>query len=144
MAVDSDPDAYDELSVVVSHGGTLVGIGSHGATFQAWRLESDTWQGAGAFGTTRASATDGRRTAVLANDLATSGEALLAMVTVGGAYHLFGSTDGGHTWTPASPPMPMPAGPQRGAAIVGGAGSPGQLLLAVDDGTGGRVFLAAP
>jgi hypothetical protein len=143
MPVESDPVAYDELSVVVGHEGSLVGIGSQGPAFQAWRLESDGWRRAGAFGSTRASATGGRRTAVIAADLAAAGADLLGLVTVGGAYHLWHSVDGGQSWRPVSAPAPMPAGPQRGAAVVGGTGSSGQMLLAVDDGTTARVFLTA-
>jgi hypothetical protein len=143
MPTESDPAAYDELSVVAEQGGTLVGIGSHGGAFQAWRLASDGWRLAGAFGTTRASATNGRRTAVIATDLAAAGDQLLGMVILGGEHHLWHSPDGGLAWQPVTSPTPMPAGPQRGAAIVGIDGATGQFLLAVDDGADSRVFVAA-
>jgi hypothetical protein len=72
------------------------------------------------------------------------GEHLLAAVILNGAYRLWYSGDGGRNWRPATSPIPMPAGAARGAAIVaipGTGDTPDQILLAVDDGTGGRAFL---
>lgn len=144
MAAESDPVAYDEMSVVAEQDGTLVGVGSNGTTFQSWRLEQDSWRLAGRFGSTEATPIDNRWTPVIAADLAAVGEHLLAAVIFNGAYHLWYSGDGGRGWRPAASPIPMPSGAARGAAIVGipgTGGTPDQILLAVDDGTGGRAFL---
>jgi hypothetical protein len=145
VAVPGSPE-YDEMSVVAKQGDGLVAVGQNGSTFQAWRLTTDGWQLAGRFGSTRADATPGARgTAVAAVDIGVTGGTVVAAVVVGGANQLWWSSDGGAGWRPAPPPIPMPAGSDKGVAVAGvpgQGGSPDRVLVCIDDGNAARVFLA--
>jgi hypothetical protein len=139
--------AYDEMTVVAPQGDELVAIGQNGSTFQAWRLTADGWQLGGRFGAipTAPPAPGVRGTAVIATDLAAAGDSLVGAVILGGAHDLWWSSDHGQTWRPAAAPMTMPAGAGLGVALAGIPGdrdTPDRVILAVDDGTGARLFLA--
>lgn len=136
---------YDEMTLVVEQGDGLVAVGQTGATFQAWRLTEAGWRLGGRFGSTQQSGASSRGGAVIAADLAVAGGTLVTAVIVGGMYELWSSADRGDSWRPVVAPMAMPAGATQGLALAGvpaAGGTPDRVLLAVDDGTGAKVFLA--
>ena len=118
-------------------------VGQSGPTFRAWRFADGAWLPAGRFGSTQGLAQGGRAGAVIATSLTTTPGSVIAAVTDGSAYQAFASADGGQSWRPLPLPMPAPAGTGTGIALAGvvDGGTP-RLLLAVDDGAAGRLFLA--
>lgn len=137
---------YDELTLVVADGDALVAIGQHATTFRAWRLEGGEWRTAGRFDSTQPDAPPtGARGAPQASGLAAASGLIVAAVGDGVANRLWVSSDGGERWGELTAPAALPAGAERAVVvegISGTAGGPGRLLLAVDDGTAGRIFLA--
>jgi hypothetical protein len=142
VPVPAEPE-YDELTLVEAQGDTLVAVGQSGPTFRAWRFVDGTWLPSGRFGSTQGLAQGGRAGAVIATSLTTTPGSVVAAVTDGSAYQAFASADGGQTWRPLPLPMPAPAGTGTGIALAGvvDGGTP-RLLLALDDGAAGRLFLA--
>jgi hypothetical protein len=137
---------YDEITRVVAHGDGLVAIGLNGATFQAWRHTGDSWRMVGRFGSTRpGTVVPGPYTAPVAPALASAGGNLLAAAGDGTQYRLWSSADSGERWREVASPVPLPAGASTGvalAAVSGDSGGSDRVLLVVDDGRAGRIFVA--
>jgi hypothetical protein len=124
---------YDELQRVTVLDGVPVAVGLRGAAFGAWRLDGDTWQPTGAFGTVR----PGGGTSV--RSLVASHGRLLAVTLTPDGYAGWVSADRGGTWRPVTLP-PVPVGADHAVTLT--AASDGRLLLLTDDGRNGRVYLA--
>lgn len=124
-------DEYDELQRVALLDGTPVAVGLRGRGFGAWRDTGDGWQPVGRFG---AAAAHGVPTV---RALAAADGRLVATVSDGAVHHLWLSADGGRSWRPMVGPMAMPAGAEQVATM---ALDGSRLLLAVDDGRGGRAW----
>jgi hypothetical protein len=143
--VPADPE-YDEITRVVAQGDNLVAIGLNGATFQAWRRTGDTWRMAGRFGSTRpGTVVAGPYSAPVAPALAAAGTTLLAAVGDGTQYRLWSSADSGEQWREVASPVPLPAGASAGVALAAVPSVPAgsdRVLLVVDDGRAGRIFVA--
>jgi len=144
VPAEASPD-NDEFSVVTSVSGSLTAIGPHGATFRAWRLESDGWHALGRFGRTHVEPRDGRLTGAIPVGLAAAGDHLVAVVKAGWTYELWASADAGKSWHPVTPPRDLPAEGGQRAAVVGVPGTGQDLdrvLLVVDDGRTAHAYIA--
>jgi hypothetical protein len=124
---------YDELQRVAVLDGVPMAVGLRGSSFGGWRLNGDTWQPAGAFGTVRPGGGSSVRSLVASNGR------LLAVTATAEGYSGWVSTDRGGSWRPVSLPS-VPAGADHAVALT--AGADGRLLLVTDDGVTGRVYLA--
>jgi hypothetical protein len=147
MAVPHDDTAYDELGLVIADGATLVAVGRTGDHFQAWRRTAGGWRYGGTFGSAVLDAVTpgGPLSVPYPADLAGVGGLLVTAVASRGTHELYGSTDGGLTWRFVPLPRPGPAGAGRDVVLAGVPardGAPDRLLMAIDDGTDARLFLA--
>ncbi|HET6533626.1 MAG TPA: hypothetical protein VFH03_23815 [Actinoplanes sp.] len=124
---------YEELQRVAVIGGTPVALGVRGPVFGVWRLESDQWRPASAFGSVRPSAWSGVRA------VARAGSWVLAAVGDGSAYGLWASGDDGARWQPADLPAPVPGAAGTALSVTAG---PGRVVLCWDDGVTGRIYAA--
>jgi hypothetical protein len=127
------PDAYDEMTAVTATDGGAVAIGTDGATFQAWQLESGGWRLAGRFGST--GVTQAGAVPAIAGVTAAGGTVLAAVVGPD-PYELWDSVDGGASWRPAAPP---PGGASGRFVAVAATGD--GFVLTADDGTGAHAYL---
>lgn len=124
---------YDELQRVAVLDGVPMAVGLRGAAFGAWRLDGDTWQPAGTFGTVR----PGGGTSV--RSLVASNGRLLAVTADARGYAGWVSADRGGSWRPVTLPA-VTAGADHAVTLT--AGADGRLLLLTDDGVTGRTYLA--
>ncbi|MEV0605534.1 hypothetical protein AB0I61_04060 [Polymorphospora rubra] len=121
--------------VVMAAGGPVV-VGVRGSSFGAWRAEGDRWgpggwRAAGRFGT---GAAGGSVQAV-----APLAAGLLVVAWDGARHGLWVSPDAGESWRPMSGPDDLPVGGDRSAGVAAGAG---RVVLVVDDGREGRLWVA--
>jgi hypothetical protein len=139
MPAESGP-GYDELSVVTELDGTLVGVGPHDDTFQAWRLDpAEGWRMTGRFGS-RVLPTSGPLSAAIPVDLAAAGGALFALVKADNLFQLWRSLDAGESWQSVTPPVDvLPAAGGQTAALV--AVAPDRIMLVTDDRVRGRAWI---
>jgi hypothetical protein len=125
----------EELQRVLAVPGGELAVGVRGDGFGAWRgsATGDGWRAAGRFGSFAGSGLP----AVTGLVTGPGGDAY-AVVGDGSRYRLWSGTDG-TSWTERALPAAVPVGEQR-TVVVAGAG--GRLLLAAEDGTSSRLWLA--
>ncbi|MBQ1025717.1 hypothetical protein [Micromonospora sp. C95] len=124
-------DEYDELQRVVRVGGGPVAVGLRGRAFGGWRVGPGGWERAGGFGVAASSGVPAVR------GLSTFDGQLVTVVTDGVRHALWSSADRGVSWRRAVLPREVPAGPVSSVAVFG---TPGRLLLVLDDGAAGAAF----
>jgi hypothetical protein len=124
--------AYEELQRVVVQS-TPVAVGVRGAQFGVWRLDGETWRPGTSFGAVKAGGVAGVRS------LAVAGRSLFCVTSDGGSHGLWVSADGGGDWRPAALPAPAGVRPEQAVAV---AGAGDRVLLVLDDGTQGRIYLS--
>ncbi|MEV7229262.1 hypothetical protein AB0M79_19885 [Polymorphospora sp. NPDC051019] len=119
--------------VVVTAAGPVV-VGVRGASFGAWRAEDDRWGRWRAVGRFGAGGAGGAVQAV-----APLAAGLLVVTWDSGRHGLWVSPDAGDSWRALSGPDDLPAGGDRSAGV---AASGGRVVLVVDDGREGRLWVA--
>lgn len=125
-------EQHEEIQRLAAVDGAVFGLGVKGDTFATWRLEGDEWTPAGDFGARGSSGVPGV--------LSVAGDApVMAAVSSGTRYELWITTDG-VGWRPVM----IPAGTVRpsGESGISVAAAGERVLLLVDDGETGRVWLA--
>lgn len=124
--------AYEELQRVVVDS-SPVAVGLRGDVFGVWRFDGRAWQPGASFGAIRPGASVGVRS------LAVAGARLFCVTSDGVSHTLWMSADGGAGWRPATVPAVVPVGVDHAVAVSGGAD---RLLLVLDDGARGRVYVS--
>ncbi len=135
----------NEMAVAAAVGDTMLAVGPHGATFQAWQLTETGFELRSRFGDSTYGEIDGIQTASTAVDLDTLGDRVVALIQARGQFELWLGSPDGRQWHPLTPPVTLPATGGRTAAVAGIPGADGtapQLLVTLDDGTSGRAFVA--
>jgi hypothetical protein len=125
--------AYEELQRVVVDT-SPVAVGVRGPAFGVWRLDGQTWRPGASFGTVRPGGLAGVRS------LTVDDTGLFCVTSDGGSHALWRSSDGGVRWRQVLLPASVPVDPERAVAVAGGTG---RVLLVLDDGVRGRVYVSA-
>lgn len=125
---------YEDLHRAVLAQDAVVAVGLRGAGFGSWLRDDGGWRTGGAFGATDPGASRAPRV----TGLATSRGAVLAVVSDGARFQLWGSSDG-TTWRPVELPLTLAANAEQALAV--GSSRSGVVLLA-DTGDGSRAWRA--
>jgi hypothetical protein len=134
------PGRDEGLQRITAWDGTALAIGVRGTGFGAWRRDPAThaWRAVGGFGQFTGDSLPGVTGLAVATD---RGRPIAYVAGAdGAALRLWASADAA-TWRPVRLPASFPAG---GGHTLLVAEQNGRLLLAADDGTGVRLWLADP
>jgi hypothetical protein len=123
-------DVYEEFQRVVVRDGRVFAVGLEGRRFAAWRLDGDQWTRTAAFGAVDGLASTKSSTVV--------DNKLLCVTSDGKAHHLFLSADGA-SWRDVQAPAAMPS---TADAVTFAAAFAQRVLLLIDDGRLGRLWVA--
>jgi len=123
-------DVYEEMQRVVVRDGKVYAVGIHGQTFAAWRLDGEQWTRTSTFGAINGLGATRSSTVV-------DGK-LLCSISDGGAHHLWISADGA-AWRGVQGPSDMPS---NADALTYAAAFAQRVLLLIDDGRVGRLWIA--
>jgi hypothetical protein len=136
--VSYQPGRDEALRRITPWAGTALAVGVRGTGFGAWRRDPATraWQSVGGFGRFTGDSVPGVTGLAVATDRATP--IVYVAGADGAALRLWASADAA-TWRPVRLPAEFPAGGGRTLLV---AEQDGRLLLAADDGTGVRLWLA--
>lgn len=132
-AVPGSP-GYADLHEAILLDDVVVAVGLRGTGFGSWVRSDGGWRAGGAFGSTDPEASRAPRVA----SLAAGRGVLLAVVSDGARFGLWGSPDG-LAWTPVELPLELDATAEQALAV---AGTPSGVLLVADTGDGSRAWRA--
>lgn len=129
-----DTPDYEDVHQAAVVDGALVAVGLRGTGFGSWVRDEDGWRAGGTFGENTPDA--GRPPSVVG--LATGHGNLLAGVSDGSRFHLWGSTDG-LTWRQVELPVSLESAADQALAV---GGSESGVLLVADTADGSRAWRA--
>ncbi|HET6167168.1 MAG TPA: hypothetical protein VFE07_10100 [Marmoricola sp.] len=132
--VPSGTDGFADLERVVRDGDDLVAVGVRDRRFGVWRRSGDRWSAGGAFG----SFAHGTTGPAYVTGLAVHADAMVAAVSDGARYRVWGDVGPGRWREVAVPTRPRASGDTQ-LTVVGGDSD---LVLLSDDGASGRVWVA--